>query len=850
MDGVMQMAEKNKYTPMMQHYLQMKRENPDAIIFYRLGDFYEMFFDDAKTASLELDLVLTGRNAGVEEKVPMCGVPHHAANSYIQRLIQKGYKVAIVEQVEDPALAKGLVQREVIRIVTPGTLMDEQSDERTSSYIASVYDYQYGLCVVLCEMTTGELKAQLMDKSVISLQKVLLQNNVREIVVEHQFDRRLRKMIEELQTITISSMEKDEIREIYQPLVQGIENQKVLHTFGLLMNYLDETQKRSMSHLQPLEMIYEQEFLQMDYSTKQNLELTSSQRNGNRQMTLWSFMDKCLSAMGSRMLKKWIEYPLIQRKEIEKRLDAVEYLSSEFLIRDELKEHLRYVYDLERLGARVAYGSASPRDVLRLVSTLEHAPVIFDLFKDCPSYQEYRNIDTCQELHDRIDGAIEDEPPLTIKDGGVFVDGYNARLDELRGISRDGKSWILELEAREKERTGIRSLKIGYNRVFGYYIEIRKGSLDAIKPEFGYVRKQTLANAERFITDELKEKEELILHAQEEKIRLEAELFADLLNQIKVYLPKLHDLAQALATIDVLYALAVLAADHGYVRPQFHDGHAIDIVEGRHPILDSMMKKKRYVSNNLHMDERQTISIITGPNMGGKSTYMRQNALLVIMAQIGSFVPARKADLPIFDQIFTRIGASDDILSGKSTFMVEMMEANHALQHATDRSLILFDEIGRGTSTYDGMALAQAMIEYINENIHAKTLFSTHYHELTQLGEHSEEIRNIHVDVHEEDDHVTFLYRVVDGKADKSYGINVARLAKLPEVILQRAGQLLDALEREENHGVYQPQMLVVEKDDPKQKEIMEMIDMIDINSMTPMEAMSFLYELKKKRTA
>ena len=782
------MAEKNKYTPMMQHYLQMKKENPDAIIFYRLGDFYEMFFDDAKTASLELDLVLTGRNAGVEEKVPMCGVPHHAANSYIQRLIQKGYKVAIVEQVEDPALAKGLVQREVIRIVTPGTLMDEQSDERTSSYIASVYDYQYGLCVVLCEMTTGELKAQLMDKSVISLQKVLLQNNVREIVVEHQFDRRLRKMIEELQTITISSMEKDEIREIYQPLVQGIENQKVLHTFGLLMNYLDETQKRSMSHLQPLEMIYEQEFLQMDYSTKQNLELTSSQRNGNRQMTLWSFMDKCLSAMGSRMLKKWIEYPLIQRKEIEKRLDAVEYLSSEFLIRDELKEHLRYVYDLERLGARVAYGSASPRDVLRLVSTLEHAPVIFDLFKDCPSYQEYRNIDTCQELHDRIDCAIVDEPPLTIKDGGVFVDGYNARLDELRGISRDGKSWILELEAREKERTGIRSLKIGYNRVFGYYIEIRKGSLDAIKPEFGYVRKQTLANAERFITDELKEKEELILHAQEEKIRLEAELFADLLNQIKVYLPKLHDLAQALATIDVLYALAVLAADHGYVRPQFHDGHAIDIVEGRHPILDSMMKKKRYVSNNLHMDERQTISIITGPNMGGKSTYMRQNALLVIMAQIGSFVPARKADLPIFDQIFTRIGASDDILSGKSTFMVEMMEANHALQHATDRSLILFDEIGRGTSTYDGMALAQAMIEYINENIHAKTLFSTHYHELTQLGEHSEEIRNIHVDVHEEDDHVTFLYRVVDGKADKSYGINVARLAKLPEVILQKSG--------------------------------------------------------------
>lgn len=842
------MAEKSKYTPMMQHYLQIKKENPDAIIFYRLGDFYEMFFDDAKTVSLELDLVLTGRSAGVEEKVPMCGVPHHAANSYIQRLIQKGYKVAIVEQVEDPALAKGLVRREVIRIVTPGTIMDENSDEKNTNYIASLYDFQYGICVVLCEMTTGEMKAQIIDKSVIALQKVLLLNNVREIVVEHNFDKRLRKMIEELETITISAMNHSEIKNEYEHLIAGISDQRVTHAFGVLMNYLDETQKRSMTHLQPVEMIYEQEFLQMDYATKQNLELTSSLRSGAKQMSLWSFMDHCMSAMGSRLLKKWIEYPLIQVSEIQKRQEAVAYLNDNFLIRDELKEHLRYVYDLERLGARVAYGSASPRDVLRLIRTLEHDPVIFDLFKECPSYPEYRTIDTCTTLHDLIDGAIVEEPPLTVKEGGVFVDGYNERLDELRRISKDGKSWILELEAKERERTGVKSLKIGYNRVFGYYIEVRKGNLSAIKPEFGYVRKQTLANAERFITDELKEKEDAILHAQEEKIRLEAELFTDLLNQIKVYLPKLHDLAAALAAIDVFYSLAQAAGEHGYIRPHFHEGSSIEIIEGRHPILESMMKSKRYVSNNLKMREEQTVSIITGPNMGGKSTYMRQNALLVIMAQIGSFVPARSADLPIFDQIFTRIGASDDILSGKSTFMVEMMEANHALQNATAHSLILFDEIGRGTSTYDGMALAQSMIEYIDEYIHAKTLFSTHYHELTEMAENSDSIQNLHVEVHEEKEEVTFLYRMLEGKADKSYGINVARLAKLPELVLQRARQLLEALELEGDKGIYQPQMMIVEKDDPQMNEIAEMIDMVDINAMTPMEAMSFLYELKKKR--
>lgn len=843
------MSKKPSYTPMMTHYLEVKERNKDAIIFYRLGDFYEMFFEDAKTASQELDLVLTGRNAGVEERVPMCGIPHHAANGYIQRLIQKGYKVAIVEQLEDPAMAKGLVKRDVIKIVTPGTIMDEVNDEKNTVYIASLHDYQFGLAVVLCEMTTGEMRAQLIDKQVMAIQKVLLGNNVKEIVIEEKFDKKIIKMIEDMQSITISYENNTEVKEEYGHLIHDIEDDRVKRTFGLLINYLEETQKRNMAHLKHVEMVYENEFLQMDFSTKQNLELTQSIRNASKSQTLWSFLDKCRSSMGSRLLKKWIEYPLVDSKIINKRLNAIEYLNDNFITKDELKEHLGFVYDLERLSARVAYGSANPRDVLRLVKTLEHAPVIFELFKNCESYDEFHNIDPCVELYDIINGAIIDNPPLTFKDGGVFVDGYSIELDEVRKIGKHGKDWILELENKERERTGIKSLKIGYNRVFGYYIEVTKANMNQVKEEFGYVRKQTLSNAERFITQELKEKEDAIVHAQERSIRLEVELFQDLLNQIKVYLPKLHDLADALSTIDALFSLSEISSENGYCRPSFHEEHTILLEEARHPILDKMMKTSRYVSNNLDMQETTDILMITGPNMGGKSTYMRQTALLVIMAQIGCFVPARSAKMPIFDQIFTRIGASDDIMSGQSTFMVEMIEANNALKHATANSLILFDEIGRGTSTYDGMALAQAMIEFIDRNIHAKTLFSTHYHELTEMAEKNEKIKNVHVEVHEEDEKVTFLYRVVEGKADKSYGINVARLAHLPSSVLDRAKQILDNLETQPNSLKELSSPVVIEKEDPKQKEIIDMIDMVDINAMTPMEAMSFLYEVKKKRT-
>lgn len=841
------MTKKATYTPMMKHYLELKEQHEDAIIFYRLGDFYEMFFEDAKTASSELDLVLTGRNAGVEERVPMCGIPHHAAKGYIQRLIQKGYKVAIVEQLEDPALAKGLVKRDVIKIVTPGTIMDEVSDEKTTVYIASLHDFQFGLAVILCEMTTGELRAQLIDKHVMAIQKVLLGNNVREIVIQEKFDKKIVKMIEEMQTITVSYHNDSALKEEYRHLLNGIEDDRVETAIGVLTNYLDETQKRNMAHLNAVEMVYENDFLQMDFSTKQNLELTSSLRSNSRSQTLWSFLDKCRSSMGSRLLKKWIEYPLVDTAMINRRLDAVEYLNDNFITKDELREHLGFVYDMERLSARVAYGSANPRDILRLIKTLEHTPQIFELFHDCSAYEEFQSIDPCRELYDMIEGAIIDNPPLTLKDGGVFVEGYNEELDQVREIGKNGKNWILELENKERERTGVKSLKIGYNRVFGYYIEVTKTNLDSIKDEFGYVRKQTLTNAERFITQELKDKEDAIVHAQERSIRLEAELFNHLLNQIKVYLPKLHDLSHALATIDALYALAEISSENGYTRPQFHTGHSIHMKEARHPILDRMMKTTRYVSNDLEMGEDNDILMITGPNMGGKSTYMRQTVLLVIMAQIGCFVPAKKAEMPIFDQIFTRIGASDDIMSGQSTFMVEMIEANNALQNATANSLILFDEIGRGTSTYDGMALAQAMIEYIMRNIKAKTLFSTHYHELTEMAEKNAGIRNVHVDVHEEDDKVTFLYRVLDGKADKSYGINVARLAHLPSSVLERAKQILDNLELQPNMVKEVKPPLVIEKENPQHMQIINQVKQVDVNKMTPMEAMQFLYELKEK---
>lgn len=839
------MAEK-KYTPMMQHYLKMKEENPDSILFYRLGDFYEMFFEDAKLVSQELDLVLTGRSAGVEEKVPMCGIPFHAANSYIQRLVKKGYKVAICEQLEDPSSAKGLVDRGIIKIITPGTYMDATMDAKSTNYMASCDVSSFEITVIYCELSTGELKYQTLQRSLVALQKALLEQNVSELVCPMTMDKKWMAALEEMDTMLISKHKKANIDPEDLPLLNGIESESLKEAFALLMAYLKDTQKQRIDHFLPIESMDKDKVLVMDYETKNHLELVSSQSSNAKAESLWSFMDKCQSAMGSRMLKRWIEYPLIDAEKIAKRQVAVKDLKENFMLRENLKEHLVYVYDMERLASRMAYGNASPRDVLQLVATLEHAKPILDLASSLNSYPEFNDVPDCQELYNEIKNAIIENPPLTLKEGGVFNDGYNQELDEVRKIAKQGKDFILELEAKERERTGVKSLKVGYNRVFGYYIEVRNGNLDNIKEEFGYHPKQTLANATRFITQELKEKEEQILHAQETKVKLEQSLFNDLLLRIKRDLFDLHACAQALSTIDVLVSLAILASEKGYVCPVFHSGYNVNVVEGKHPILDDRMKKKRYVSNDWKMSEEEHIQLITGPNMGGKSTYMRQNALLVVMAQMGSFIPAKTAQLPIFDRIFTRIGASDDILTGKSTFMVEMMEANTALRYATKHSLILFDEIGRGTATYDGMALAQAMLEYIDEAIGAKTLFSTHYHELTELAEEHQSMRNVHVDVREEKNEIEFRYRVIEGKADKSYGINVAKLAHLPKVVLDRASQLLLNFENQDNNQNYQPSLFVMDQVQPEKSQLLQQLQELDIDSMTPRDALDCLYELKK----
>ena len=839
------MAEK-KYTPMMQHYLKMKEENPDAILFYRLGDFYEMFFDDAKLVSQELDLVLTGRSAGVEEKVPMCGVPFHAANSYISRLGKKGYKVAICEQLEDPSNAKGLVDRGIVKIITPGTYMDSTMDAKTTNYMASCDISSFEITVVYCELSTGELKYQTLQRSLVALQKALLEQNVSELVCPMAMDKKWMSALEEMETILISKHKKSSVDSQDLPLLNGIESESLKEAFALLMAYLKDTQKQHIDHFLPIESMDKDKVLVMDYETKNHLELVSSQSTNAKAESLWSFMDKCQSAMGSRLLKRWIEYPLIDAKKIAKRQAAIKDLKENFMLRENLKEHLVYVYDMERLASRMAYGSASPRDVLQLVATLEHAKPILDLAISLDSYPEFSQVPDCQELYNEIKNAIIENPPLTLKEGGVFNDGYNQELDEVRRIAKKGKDFILELEAKERERTGVKSLKVGYNRIFGYFIEVRNGNLSNIKDEFGYHAKQTLANATRFVTQELKEKEEQILHAQETKVKLEQSLFNDLLLRIKKDLFDLHACAQALSTIDVLVSLAILASEKGYVCPVFHPGYNVNVVEGKHPILDDRMKKKRYVSNDWKMSEDEHVQLITGPNMGGKSTYMRQNALLVVMAQMGSFIPAKTAELPIFDRIFTRIGASDDILTGKSTFMVEMMEANAALCYATKHSLILFDEIGRGTATYDGMALAQAMLEYIDEAIGAKTLFSTHYHELTDLEKEHPSMHNVHVDVREEKNEIEFRYRIIDGKADKSYGINVARLAHLPKVVLDRAAQLLTNFENQDNNQNYQPSLFVMEQVQPEKSKLLQQLQELDIDSMTPRDALDCLYELKK----
>ena len=836
--------EKSKYTPMMNHYLTMKEQNPDAILFYRLGDFYEMFFDDARTVSRELDLVLTGRAAGNGEKAPMCGVPFHAADNYIQRLVNKGYKVAICEQLSDPAASKGLVDRDIVKIVTPGTIL-EDTGSRKEQYLAAVHADGWNLAVLYCELSTGELFYDVKEKSLVALQKSLKERDIAEAVLSRNIPKNWKQVLLEDPSLVLSESAVRELSFEEAELVPD-EPSILMQTLSLLLNYLEDTQKQKIRHLQKAQPLQQEKTMILDQETRRHLEITQSQSSAAKAVSLWEFLDVCRTSMGSRTLARWLTQPLADVSAIIRRQDALQVMTDQFLLRETLSEYLSSVYDMDRLATRIAYGSASPRDVQQLGVSLKQIPGLLEAVKVIEAWPQWQKTPDCADLQERIEQALNEELPLTMKDGGIFRDGYNARLDELRRLSADGKSFILELEQKERERTGVKSLKIGYNRVFGYYIDVRKNNLQAIKEEFGYIPRQTLANSTRFTTPELKEREDRILSANEERIALEMELFQELLQDVEHRLFDIHAAARTAAEVDALLSLADQAVKYGYIRPSFHEGSQVTVSEGRHPILDARMSG--YVSNDWVMDADTDIQLITGPNMGGKSTWMRQNALLVIMAQAGSFIPARKADLPVFDRIFTRMGAGDDLLTGTSTFMAEMLEANNALRFATSSSLILFDEIGRGTATYDGMALAQAILEYIESSIHARTLFSTHYHELTSLEETNPGIQNVHVDVKDKKGTIEFRYRIIPGKADKSYGINVAKLAKLPSSVTDRALELLQDLEAETDTGRWQPSLFVMDRKPPAENVLLDRIDSLNLDEMSPREALDCLYELKKLR--
>lgn len=832
-----------KLSPMLKQYMEIKEEYPDTLVLFRLGDFYELFFEDAKIASYELDLVLTGRAAGNNQKAPMCGVPFHAVSSYVKTLVNNGHKVAIVEQMEEASEAKGLVRRDVVKVVTPGTMTDEWVDDKSRNTLAALTYFATKYTLVLCELLSGQTQIEVIEGKTENLKALILKEGIKEVIISSKVDQNTLHTLRELNHLSISYEDNVELNEAYQSNLKGIEDEVKVNTYARLVNHLLRTQKRSLYHLREVVDEKNQTRLSIDIRSLQNLELVSSLRGDESEATLFHFLDEARSAMGSRFIKDWIKEPfkilspiLDRQTKIQSLLDHSEHIQP---LRDKLSE----LYDLERLITKVSIRSCGPLDLLRLSKSLNPVPQIFS-YCDDTAFSDLKSVNQMLDLAQTLNSALKDEVPLHVRDGDIFQSGYNLELDELRDIQKSGKKWLLEFEANEKERTNIKNLKVGYNRVFGYYIEISKGNVALVKPEFEYSRRQTLSTGERYITPKLKEMEDKILHAQERSLRLEQQLFNDLIEQVASELKDLQILADALANIDALQALAKIAFDHHYVKPSFHDGYDLEIVEGRHPILET---KLNYVSNSTHFDEKQSIHLLTGPNMGGKSTYMRQVALIVILAQMGSFVPAKKAHLPLLDAIYTRMGASDDILEGHSTFMLEMIEANHALKHATKDSLILFDEIGRGTSTFDGMALAQAMVEYVSIINKCKCIFSTHYHELTELEHSLSNLKNMHVEVHEENNEVTFLYRVKHGRAEQSYGVNVARLAHLPETIINRANQLLKELESKKR--VVQQSLDVVEvKHIPQNIQVLkERLDRLDINQCTPLEALRILDDFKKE---
>ena len=831
---------KQKYSPMMMQYLGIKEQNKDSIVMFRLGDFYEMFFDDAIIVSKELELALTGKNAGAKERVPMCGVPFHSASGYIQKLVDNGHKVAIVEQLTDPG-KKGIVERGVVQIVTPGTIFDESMTKNKNNYIACMMIFDFVYTLAFCDITTGEFQVVNIDKKDHLLNNQLASMEVKEIVVKSDCTYNFND------SIMVSHYDNETFNEKYRDIFHNIKDLKEIKVSTLLLNYLIETQKRDLEHLQMIEEINNQDFMTMDLYTKKSLELTENSKDHEKYGSLFWLLDMTKSAMRARLLKNYIDRPLLKKEAIEERLDIVEIFTQQFIQRESIKEILKEIYDLERLSSRIAFGNINARDLKWISSSLKVLP---ELKQQLYSFNEPLTDQLANQIIDLshitklIDDAIIDNPPLTIKEGNIIKDHFNEELDELRYLRDHGKQWLVDFEQKEREKTGIKNLKVGYNRVFGYYIEVTKGSLDLVKDEFEYTRKQSLSNAERFITPELKDMESKILSAQDKIQKLEYVLFTQVRNEIKKEVHLIQDVSKIIARVDVYQSLAMLASENSYVRPVFNDQKIMDIKEGRHGVIEKVMGHGKYVPNDVSIDENSPVVLITGPNMGGKSTYMRQVALIVIMAQIGSFVPAKYANLTIFDQIFTRIGASDDLISGQSTFMVEMLEANNALRFASEKSLILFDEIGRGTATFDGMAIAQAMIEYIASEIHCMTLFSTHYHELTFLEDKGLGIQNVHASARVDNDHLVFEYLIKKGRSNKSYGVNVAKLAKLPDEVINRANLVLETLEENnvEDRLIEEKQVQVIEKE----SEVEKYLKTIDPMALSPLDALSTLIELKK----
>ena len=840
-------VDRSKLSPMMAQYMEIKDEYPEELVFYRLGDFYEMFFDDALIASRELELTLTGRVAGLEERVPMCGVPHNNVKTYIEKLVNKGYRVAICEQLEDPkTTGNRMVKRGIVDVISKGTIADNDLlNERDSSYIASILFFQDIINITILDISTSYLANLSIPNNMDTLLNEILNYNIKEVVLIDNLNTSFIDLLKNTYNIEVT-ISSEFLKDKYQDFFSTIPDVRVRSGVEHLFYYLSVRQLKDLSHINSIEIIKKNDYVEMDVHTVRNLELVETIRLKERTYSLVWLLDKCKTAMGSRKLKSWILNPLKNKDVIEKRYERIEKLNNEFILKDELRNLLYEVYDIERLSGKVINGSLNARDLLQLKNSLAVLPKIKEINDKLGFDYE---IASHSDIYELLDNAIAEDPPISVREGYIIKSGFNSELDELRSIRSGGKDFVASFEAKVKEETGIKNLKVGFNKVFGYYIEVPNGSKDQVKDEFNWYRKQTLTNCERYISPELKEKESLILNAEENIIDLEYNLFCDIRNKIKLEVPLLNKTADALSELDCILSLAVCSEEYNLVRPVINDNGIINIKDGRHPVVE-IVSKEEYVPNDCVMENGINTLLITGPNMSGKSTYMRQLAIIIIMAQIGSFVPASSANLPIIDKIFTRIGASDDLVSGESTFMVEMKEARNAICNATEHSLILFDELGRGTATYDGMSLAQAILEYISENIKSYTLFSTHYHELTRLDKKFKNIKNVHVSAVENGDTITFLHKVKNGAVDKSYGIHVARLAHMPTSLLARADEILS--EYETNAKKKNPEEKVQLSMDFFQETknsdiIKEKLESIDLMNTTPIQALNYLFELKEE---